>query len=56
MNLGVGANLGLTDNIQLFAEPTLVIGAGQYNSREGYDGTTGITNIGLQIGAKFRFN
>ncbi len=56
VNLGVGANLGVTDNIQLFAEPTLVFGAGQYNSRSGYDGTAGIANIGLQIGAKFRFN
>lgn len=56
MNFGVGANMGLTDNIHVFAEPTLVIGAGQYGSRDGYSGTMGIANIGLQIGAKFRFN
>jgi hypothetical protein len=56
MNFGVGTNLGITDNIQLFAEPTLVIGAGQYNSMDGYSGTMGIANIGLQVGAKFRFN
>lgn len=56
INLGVGANLGLTDNIKLFAEPVWIFAAGTYNSRSGSTATYGLGNVSLNIGAKYRFN
>ncbi len=56
MNIGVGAGLSITDNIKILAEPVLTFGAGTYNSRSGYSGTTGIGNLSLNIGACYRFN
>jgi opacity protein-like surface antigen len=56
INLGVGANIGLTDNIKLFAEPVWIFAAGTYNSRSGSTATYGLGNVSLNIGAKYRFN
>lgn len=56
INLGLGASLGINNQIRVFVEPNWVFASGTYNSQTGSTATYGLGNVNANVGLKYRFN